>query len=598
VVLVADDPANVERLASWTRDYYSGNVPLSILAQSSIRVGSHVTLYWSQVSGDSIRLMRETSYSRLQFLYGTEANPYQQLVEFDFKRLLRSDRSIAGLDSTHDPLIACAKEVAASRGWIRTWQVTELDCRNRNVENAHALQYFPQLVYADLRDNAIKYVHWPEMLMPHLQQVDVRNNPLWYDPVDSVDTNRVEVLFDPGTLAAQAPLVSLRDCGMQIENVDPVAQYRLSVVRDNPFPAFNYDLLKFGSVTGEAGPWVVGSETSCVDVKNQGAGIWVLEARKHGKTIGARQFLVTDAAGEVVQFILDDYGYHPIMSVPGISDQHFYSIGADDKSYQLTQFGLTDWSMRWSRTVSDLPVYGDRYGVYLVEARDGAGLTSRRFSRITPAGELEELPQRPVAGLPQRAVSVQGELWLFNIVDEWGNTPWVLVWNPHSKQWRRGPDIPTSFDSAGLLGGRFCVDAVGELPSRCWDPVSANWDTLISNQAPWDSINVESRLFSLEEYTMVSALRHVLKRYSYPAAIAEGFSLLQGEPYSDGGSVFMQPWPLLQEYDSVTDHWIPFGPRLSSVSLRADFSYSGGTLYALTNDSIARYPLAAYPPPQ
>lgn len=598
VVLVADDPANADRALSWGDGRDDPQIVMATLAEGSVRVGSHVTLHWAQVAGPVVMAMQQAFVDPLYAKY--EGSNYHGNITagFGLDYLVWPDQSVAEIAAANDPLLACAKEVATAHGWTRTWQITELDCRGRNIVYMDKLKYFPQLAKADLRDNVMYYAQLPGV-MPQLRQLDLRNNPLWYDPTENVDTTRLQVLFDAATLAPEPPRISLRECGLHIDNYDANAQYRLWQVSEYDFLGFNYELIKYQMVKPVEHPWAAGAEPDCESVQGRGKGIWVVDVQKSGKAVGARQFLVTDEQGDVVQFILDDYGYRPTITVPGSLEQHFYTVGADAEHYQLTQYGLTDWSPRWTRTLSDLPVIADGTGVYLVEARGAAGLTSKRFSRMTPDGELETLPPRPVAGLPWNVMPFQDEIWFFNIENDWGTTPHVLVWNPQLRQWHSAPDLPLVVDYSVpfVTEGRLCVDInASDEDDVCWNPASGNWEAAQLVDVRPNLVTAGNRLISLEQSQV--GLWELFRSLQWfrisPASIAEGYHPLQGVMYIEPGSFPNHDWlnPLLEEYDSATQSWVYFGPALPVIPLRVNFKAENDTLFVLFNDSIVRYSLA------
>lgn len=565
VVLLSDDPRNPERLR-W-HNLNGGETSPSL--SGAVRVGEFVTLHWIQLTeGETGQFSVLPEYS--------DENGMVASTHFEQPARVWKDQPIASVNIGVGPFRSCILDNAALRGWSNTWQVTELNCENLNIEAVNGLEYFPRLGSLNLRGNpALEWTRY------HAKNTDA------------------EVLTD--SIELQSPRVEIRSCGLYIANFDPVAQYRVWQVPRLPGVTYEaLDVLHYVLADGlEAEPWQPGETERCMSIAGRGAGAWVVEAAKDGTPKGAELFPVTDENGHWVQYLADDRRMEPLIFLPSETNQHLYVLKASLDDYEIQQLDFQTWHQESSYQVDRLPYLATSHGIYLFPARSKDAWWRRDGAVLLSSGVAMELPARPVAGRPSTVLEYEGEIWLTGIRDEWGARPEILVWNPVSQQWRIASSIGTSLYSAYIAQGNLCATPRYQDESQhCWNSSTQAWETL--SEVPFSSLTVKlnDRLFFLEDNLGLYQLSRMVFNFGYPVDVADGTNywafiggLILNEVFPGQGL----PELYLRELGAKDDHslfvgFLPFG-----WPMRLSLTQHGDELTAVFNDSVARFQFPATP---
>jgi hypothetical protein len=573
VVLLADDPRNPDRL-HWAAGFQTEYSPTQTGSQ---RVGEYVTLHWLRVGGD------DAGQYSAQPLYG-QGN--DRMLGFDMvhPRQVHADQPIEQVSFSSGNFRDCVLENATQHGWITTWQVTTLNCANRNIGLVDELESFPKLEYVDFRGN-------PAIASTRLV---------------SEQTDATVIVADT---ALDAPLVEIRECGLYIANFDPAAQYGVWKVESEPAlkVGIAYDWMRMtfdawemlGGVLRPPEAWQPGSSAQCMSIEGRGAGAWVVEVNKDGVYAGAELFPVTNEQGEWVQYLVDDRALEPLIFLPGLAGQSLYVLKAGTDRYEVQQLDSANWARKAMHQVDRLPYLVTDEGVYLFPARGKDAWQRRDGAVLRASGVIEELPPRPVAGRPHEVFEAGGEIWLTGIKDDWGARPEILVWNPRTQQWRTELEIASSRYSAYLAGDAFCAQRREDVRGVCWNATAQAWmPEPVEFVAPdYHRVGDFRYLISGDDMGLYAVVR-LFFGGEMPVIFADGKDPWEYKSRAMHGLLDLvldvpSPWLLLMGRHIDSAETVLAEPIHFGLPLRVHLKREGNHLLATYNDSVVRYPLPA-----
>ena len=601
--LTVNDPSRQADELLWNFES-SENMPIPFStfgSKGKLPINDRVTLHWARF--DSL-----SSVEPVMFFYYQDLPKPQKLGDREigfsnhnsriWPKSINQDQDLTEL-TLRGALADCISAAAQANGWVRAWEVTTLDCRGYDIAES-----FSQLAnFSQLRSLSVDiFTHANLNTLRALPYLETLHAPGLILEPHEISLYPWNITPEPQVMAA--PEISIQECGLLINNFDPAATYTLYATSNNELAVSNHPVNE-QNVT----PWSPEARPDCMALSGEFA--WKLRASKNGFTTVARSITVTNNEGQVLQMIYSDLISEPAMTVPGIPNSYYYVVRKfAPQHYHLEQYELESWNLVRTLETEQLPILATSTGVYFIEEPGDRYSEHNRVWFLPAEGTLTELPPMPLAATANNALVFNGEVWFYNLSDDWDTLPNAMIWNPVTETWRTLSRDGRQF-SLTILDGQLCAQYL-DSTLECLAEDGLAWETVTHNDPIYGSgvqkEFVSSTLHFLEGLEMSELLFSlypfipVMEDIAVPSYLSDFrmaneyvyYLLLSDELLSQVDILNTRPGILLDARDPYEPYYV--APVLPSVPWRSNYKTVGDTLYMLFNDSIARYTIPVETP--